>query len=103
MSSAISCVVIKSDFLSRSIPVVGQLVRVDGESGLFVAMEIDSARRVAKLMEKSGKHRLMDVAFGAIRPLNHRLARAIRCFLDAIDDKSLEAAPQNGLRGSRRI
>ena len=86
MSSVISCVVIKSDFLSRRNPEVGQLVRIDGASGLFVVMETDRVRRVAQVMEKRGKHRLMDVAFGAIRPLNHRLARAIRCFLDACDD-----------------
>ena len=86
MSSAISCVVIKSDPVSRRTPSVGKGVRVDGETGLFVVVEVDRERNIAQLMEKSGKHRLMNVPFEFIRSLNRNLAQTIRSFLEARED-----------------
>lgn len=87
MSSAtISCVVIKTDSISRRTPAVGEVVQVDGETGLFVVVAVGRERNMAQLMEKSGKHRLMDVPFEAIRALNRNLAQTIRTFLDARED-----------------
>ena len=86
MSSAISCVVIKTDPITRSRPAVGKVVQVDGEPGLFVVVDVDRERNMAQLMEKAGKHRLTDVPFEFIRPLNRNLAQTIRNFLEARDE-----------------
>ena len=83
MSSAISCIVIKSDRLPKKIPVSGEIVKVEDRSGLFVVMNIDQKRRVAQLMEKSGKHRLLDVPLRVIQTFNRNLAQTINQFLDS--------------------
>ena len=83
MSSAISCVVIKSDGIFRPVPEPGQVVAVKGEPGLYVVIDIDHHQKSAQLMEKSGKHRLTRVPFASIRALNRKLAQAIHRFLDA--------------------
>ena len=83
MSSAISCIVIKSDCLPKKIPVAGEIVKVEDRSGLFVVMNIDQKRRIAQLMEKSGKHRLLDVPFRAVQTFNRKLAQTINQFLDS--------------------
>lgn len=83
MSSAISCIVIKSDRLPKKIPVAGEIVKVENRSGLFVVMDIDQKSRTAQLMEKSGKHRLLDVPIGAIQTFNRNLARTINRFLES--------------------
>lgn len=83
MGSTISCVVIKSDLFSRRIPAPGDLVRVAGKSGQFVVMQVDRARRVAQLMEKSGRHQLMQVPLASVRIFNRKLAQAIHRFLDS--------------------
>lgn len=82
MSSAISRIVIKSDHAFRRIPTPGQVVGVVGKSGLFIVMDIDRDDRVVQLMEKGGKHRLLNVPFSSIRTFNRNLAQAIRRFLD---------------------
>ena len=82
MNSAISCIVIKSDRCSKKIPISGEIVQVDDRTGLFVVMHVDHGRRVVQLMERSGKHRLVDVPFASVRTFNRSLAQAIRRFLD---------------------
>ena len=82
MSSAISCIVIKSDHNFRGIPQPGQVVGVTGESGLYVVMNVDSTSRVAQVMERFGRHRLIDVPFTSVRTFNQKLAHAIHRFLD---------------------
>ena len=86
MSSLISCIVIKSDRVSRKIPISGEVVRVAGQDGLFVVMNVDHDRRMAQLMERSGEHHLMDVPFFSLRTFNRNVACAIRRFLDARED-----------------
>ncbi len=86
MSSAISCIVIKSDRQSGKIPLLGESVRVEDRSGFFVVMHVDRHRRVAQLMERSGKHRLVDVPFSSVRPLKRNLSQVIRRFLDTRDE-----------------
>jgi hypothetical protein len=86
VASAVSCIVIKSDFFPRRIPSPGEMVRVAGQSGLFVVMQVDRRRRSIQLMEKSGKHRLVDVPFRSVRIFNRTLAHAIHRFLDAYDE-----------------
>lgn len=83
MGSAISCVVIKSDLFSRRIPAPGDLVRVAGKSGSFVVIHVDRTRRLAQLMEKSGKHQLVHVPLASVRIFNRKLAQAIHRFLDS--------------------
>ena len=90
MSSAISCVVIKSDGIFRPVPEPGQVVAVKGEPGLYVVIDIDHRQKSAQLMEKSGKHRLTRVPFASIRALNRKLAQAIHRFLDARAEASGE-------------
>jgi hypothetical protein len=82
VSSAISRIVIKSDHTFRRIPTPGQVVGVVGRSGLFVVMNIDQEDRVVQVMEKAGRHRLVNVPLSAIRTFNRSLAQAIRRFLD---------------------
>lgn len=86
MSSAISCIVIKSDRHSAKIPLLGEVVQVDGRNGFFMVMDVDRFRRVAQLMERSGKHRLVDVPFSSVRPSKRNLSQVIRRFLDARED-----------------
>jgi hypothetical protein len=86
VSSLISCIVIKSDFLPKRIPTTGEVVRVAGERGSFVVMQVDRDRRVVELMERSGQHRLLDVPFTSVRIFNRQLAHAIHRFLDARDE-----------------
>ena len=81
VSSAISRIVIKSDHEFRRIPEPGQVVGVTGESGLYVVMNVDRANRLAQLMEKSGKHRLIEVPLASVRSFNRKLALAIHRFL----------------------
>jgi hypothetical protein len=83
VSSDISCIVIKSDRHSKKIPLAGETVQVDDRTGLFVVMQVDHDRRVAQLMERSGRHRLVDVPFSSLRSFNRNLARAIHRFLDS--------------------
>lgn len=86
VTSAVSCIVIKSDFFPRRVPVPGQLVRVEGETGSFVVMQVDRRRRIVQLMEKAGKHRLFDVPFESVRIFNRQLAHAIYRFLDVCEE-----------------
>jgi hypothetical protein len=83
VNSTISCIVIKSDHLSKNkIPCTGEIVGVTAETDLFVVMHVDRARGVAQLMERSGKHRLFDVSFGRLRIFNHTLAQTIHRILE---------------------
>lgn len=90
MSSAISRIVIKSDHIFSRFPQLGQVVGVSGAQGLYVVMDVDPANRMAQLMEKSGKHRLIEVPFARIRTFNRRLAQAIHRFLDSSQDLARE-------------
>jgi hypothetical protein len=51
-----------------------------------VVMELDHTNRVAQLMEKSGRHRLIQVPFTRIRTFNRKLAEAIQRFLYSRQD-----------------
>jgi hypothetical protein len=62
------------------------MVQVDGRNGFFVVMDVDRNRRVAQLMERNGKHRLLDVPFISVRSIKRNLSQVIRCFLDARDE-----------------
>lgn len=86
MSSAISRIVIKSDHIFSRFPQLGQVVGVSGAQGLFVVMDVDSTNRIAQLMEKSGKHRLIEVPFARVRTFNRRIAQAIHRFLDSREE-----------------
>ncbi len=86
MNSDISCIVIQSDRQSGKIPFLGEVVRVEGRNGSFIVMHLDRFRRVAQLMERSGKHRLIDVSFAAVRPIKRNLSQVIRRFLDERDE-----------------
>lgn len=61
------------------------MVRVVGETGSYVVMQIDRRRRIVQLMEKSGRHRLVDVPFKSVRIFNRNVVRAIHDFLDVCD------------------
>jgi hypothetical protein len=89
VNSAISCIVIQSDRLSRQIPYPGETVRVSSEPGLFVVIHVDRSRNVAQLMERTGQHRLFDVPFARLRTFNRTLAQAIHRFLE-FKDEALE-------------
>lgn len=89
MSSAISCIVIQSDRLSGKVPTLGEVVRVDARAGYFVVMHVDRNRRIAQLMERGGKHRLVDIPFSSVRPFKGNLAQVVRRFLDARGDRKL--------------
>ena len=86
MSSAISRIVIKSDHIFNRFPQLGQTVGVSGTPGLYVVMDLDHTKRIAQLMERSGKHRLIEVPFTSVRTFNRRLAQAIHRFLESRDD-----------------
>ncbi len=86
VSSDISCIVIKSDRRSKKTPLSGEVVRVAERDGLFVVMHVDPDRRVAQLMERGGKHRLVDVPFASLRTFNRSLAQEIHRFLDAREE-----------------
>ncbi len=88
MSSAVSCIVVKSDRLSKKAPCSGEIVQVTGQTGSFVVMNVDHRRRVAQLMERAGKHRLFDVPISSLRTLNRTLAQAIHRFLESRDEAS---------------
>jgi hypothetical protein len=81
VSSAISRIIVKSDHGFRCIPQPGQVVGVTGEAGLYVVMNVDSTSRVAQLMERFGRHRLIDVPLASVRTFNRKLAHAIHRFL----------------------
>ena len=91
MNSAISCIVIKSDRQSGKIPLLGEAVRVAGRKGFFIVMNVDRFRGVAQLMERSGKHRLVDVPFNSVHPFKRNLSQVIRRFLDARDEAEKRA------------
>lgn|GEM_PF-2131507 len=96
MSSAISCIVVKSDRFSNKIPSAGEIVQVAGEASLFVVMHVDHGRRIAQLMERTGKHRLVDVPFGRLRALNRTLAQAVSRILESRDDtREIERSAAN--------
>ena len=86
MSSAVSRIVIKSDHMFGRFPQLGQVVGVAGAQGLYVVMNVDHANRIAQLMERSGKHRLIEVPFTSIRTLNRKIAQAIHRFLESRED-----------------
>jgi hypothetical protein len=86
VNSAISCIVIKSDRQSAKIPLLGETVRVEGRIGFFIVMNVDRFRRVSQLMERSGKHRLVDVPFESVRPFKRNLSQVVRRFLEAQDE-----------------
>ncbi len=86
MSSAISCIVIKSDQISTRVPRLGQTVGVAGERGWFVVVSLDDRNRIAHLMERSGKHRLIEVPFESVRTFNRKLAEALHSFLQSRED-----------------
>ena len=83
VSSAISRIVIKSDHIFTRFPQLGQIVGVSGASGLYVVMDLDHTNRIAQVMERSGRHRLIKVPIESIRTFNRRLAQAIHRLLDA--------------------
>lgn len=93
MASPISCIVIKSDLFPRRIPAPGEVARVAGQDGSFVVMQVDRRRRIVQLMERSGRHRLLDVPFKSVRIFNRKLARAIHHFLDACDEVKSSETP----------
>jgi len=96
VSSDISCIVIKSDRRTKKIPLAGEIVRVADRAGLFVVMDTDLDRRVAQLMERGGKHRLVDVPFISLRTFNRSLAQEIHRFLDAREEaQELQHRPPN--------
>jgi hypothetical protein len=97
VSSDISCIVIQSDRHSKKIPISGEIVQVAGRAGLFVVMHVDHGCGVAQLMERGGKHRLVDVPFASLRTFNRTLAHAIHRFLDARE----EAKEREGRIGKR--
>ena len=68
------------------------MVRVAGQTGSFIVMQVDRRRRSVQLMEKSGKHRLLDVPFRSVRVFNRQLAHAIHRFLDAYDEVKSQKA-----------
>jgi len=86
VSSAISRLIIKSDHIFSKIPQLGQTVGLVGASDLYVVMDINHEKRVAQLMERSGKHRLIEAPFGSIRTFNRKLAQFIHRFLDSKED-----------------
>lgn len=86
MSSAISCIVIKSDLFPKKVPAPGQIVRVVGETGSFVVMHVDHRMRMVQLMRRSGHHSLFEVPFASVRVFNRKLAHAIHRLLDAGDE-----------------
>ena len=90
MSSAISRIVIKSDHKFDRNPQPGQIVGVSGSEGLYVVMETNHENRIAQLMEKSGRHRLIEVPFARVRTFNRRLAQAIHRFLDSATSPARE-------------
>jgi hypothetical protein len=97
VSSAISCIVVKADRYSKKIPSAGEIVQVAGETGLFVVMHVDHDHGIAQLMERTGKHRLVDVPFARLRILNRALPQAVRRFLESRDDiKKMERSARNG-------
>lgn len=101
MSSAVSRIVIKSDHILRRIPQLGQTVGIAGQPGLYVVMDLDHDKRVAQVMEKSGKHRLIDVPFASVRALNRRLVEAIHRLLDSREQgrqklPTLRTEPERG-------
>ena len=98
MSFPISCLVVKSDHLPRKIPALGEVVRVLDRSGLFVVMSIDRVHRRVTLIEKGGKHRLLDVPFSSLRTLNYDLKRTIRRFLDSASDPNDEKTREPRVR-----
>ena len=82
MASAIVSVVIKSDRLHQRIPRIGQMVRVEGRTGLFVVMRVDRDRLVADL--KQARNMLMleeNVPLKFLVPLEETVSEAIREFL----------------------
>jgi hypothetical protein len=86
VSSAVSRIVIKSDHMFGRFPQLGQVVGVAGAQGLYVVMNVDHANRIAQLMERSGKHRLIEVPFTSIRTLNRKIGQAIHRFLESRED-----------------
>jgi hypothetical protein len=90
VSSAISRIVIKSDHISSRFPQPGQVVALSGAQELYVVMELDHTNRIAQLMEKSGKHRLIQVPFTRIRTFNRKLAEAIHRFLASAQDPAVQ-------------
>ncbi len=99
MSSAISCIVIKTDRRPRKVPISGEVVRVSGETGLFVVMNVDRNRRVAQLMERSGKHRLVHAPFASVQMFKHNLSQTIHRFLEATEEaKTEETRPKEWRR-----
>lgn len=93
MSSAISCIVIKSDRQSGKIPLLGELVQLEDRKGFFVVMNVDRNCGVAQLMERNGKHRLFDVPFTSVRPFKRNLSQVIRRFLDAQEEEAKRRDP----------
>ncbi len=87
VSSAISCIVIKSNRQSEKTPLLGEVVRVDDRNGFFIVLDVDRKRRVAQLMERSGKHRLVDIPFAFVRPFKRNLTQVIERFLEAREDE----------------
>jgi hypothetical protein len=90
VNSAISRIVIKSDPIFTRFLQLGPVVSVSGTQGLYVVMDLDHANRIAQLMEKSGKHRLIEVPFARIRTFNRKLAQAIHRFLDSTEELARE-------------
>ena len=86
VSSAISCIVIKSDHISRKNPQLGQIVGVVGEHGSFVVISIDQQAQIAQVMERSGRHRLVEVPFASLRSFNRNLADTLHCFLQSREE-----------------
>lgn len=90
MSCDISCIVIKSDRRTKGIPLLGQTVRVADKTGLFVVMHVDEGRGVAQLMERGGRHQLVEVPFASLRTFSRSVVQAINRFLDAREEQKAQ-------------
>ena len=82
MGPAVVSVIVKSDRLLKRFPRAGEIVRMEGRTGLYVVMKADRERRVADLMQKGGRHEVEEnVGFSSIRTVARNVSKAIEQFL----------------------
>lgn len=82
MGSANVSTVIKSGRLRKKIPNVGQMVRVEGRSGLYKVVRVDRDRRVVDVA-RGGKSNdsEVDVSFTCIVQVDAKISQSIQQFL----------------------
>jgi hypothetical protein len=102
VGSDISCIVIKSDRRSRKAPLRGEVVRVADMDGLFIVMHVDLDRQLVQLMERGGKHRLVDVPLASLRTFNRSLVQEIHRFLDAREEAQVRQRADRGRQDRSR-